>query len=352
VVATTGDAPVVLATYIQALLAQRGAKTQNAELDEAAGLIKRLEEKEPKAGRTVELKAKLLFYQGKGDEAARLIKQYARTMFEEKKDPMVLYSAGQVLAWMKLGADAEEMTREYIKQVEAKRPDHIWVLADVFSSLGRLREALDVCEQMLQKPVPPETVVRVAVTALRRNQPGPGDLERVEQIIAKASQKLTSSVDLDLSRADFLDAKGDYAGAIEAYREVLKASPQNIIALNNLGWLLAMAKKNGSEGVPMLDKVIQIDGPQAGWLDTRGTVYMAMGNYDRAIEEFSQAATQSQQASYFYHLAVAHWKANNRGQAQTYGRRAISDMGLKEKDLHPLERDEFRKFAKEMGIDA
>ena len=50
-----------------------------------------------------------------------------------------------------------------------------------------------------------------------------------------------SSTDIPVSRADLLDAQGKYDAAIAEYRAILSRQPNNILAANNLAWLLAIA---------------------------------------------------------------------------------------------------------------
>ena len=53
---------------------------------------------------------------------------------------------------------------------------------------------------------------------------------------------------LRMHLADLYDLRGDYAKSEELYRDMLKEEPGNVVALNNLAWLLAHADRPGRRG--------------------------------------------------------------------------------------------------------
>ena len=81
----------------------------------------------------------------------------------------------------------------------------------------------------------------------------------------------------------------------------------------------------------------------------RAVVHLAAGNADLAVRDLRQAAAQAPSAVTYYHLAQAHLLAKDRTAAHTAYRRAVQ-LGLKEVDLHPLERPPWRKLHEEFGI--
>ena len=63
-------------------------------------------------------------------EAATLLKTFAGSIFQEKKNPNVLRDVGRLLAELKLTVDAEELLRQYVKEAEPKSPTAVLVLAE------------------------------------------------------------------------------------------------------------------------------------------------------------------------------------------------------------------------------
>jgi len=136
--------------------------------------------------------------------------------------------------------------------------------------------------------------------------------------------------------------------AENTYRDCLKDNPRDVLSLNNLAWLLATKGRDAAEALGHVQKAIDIAGPSVGLLDTRAMVYLTQGQADRAVKELEEVAAEDPSPTSFFHLAQAYRAANNKTAARDNWRRAL-DGGLKEKDLHPFERDRYQLFVKELG---
>src|SRR5262249_35121311 len=146
------DNPALLASYVQSLL--RHNDPQNA-----ATWLAKLEEVEPKALRTVELKARLLNGLGKGPEAVALIEAHV-----EGKDKDGQVGALAVLLDL-LGkpAAAEKMSRRFV--AVSPQPEFVLALAAFLGRQNRVAEALDLCEKAWAK-CPAETVAYASLNIL------------------------------------------------------------------------------------------------------------------------------------------------------------------------------------------
>lgn len=336
-----GDNPVFLAYYVNALLLHE-------QLGEVPTWLRKLEEVDPNGPRTIELKIRVLQKQGRGDEAATLATDYARKAFAEKKDPIVLAGVANLLTELDHKTEAEALFRQYVAEAEKKRPDSLLVLAAFLASCNRLGEALDLCDKAAAANCLPEAVAGVAVSALRMAEPTPRERDRVKTWLEGAVRQKPESMALLVAQADLLDALEDYAGSEKVYRQLIEKNPSNILALNNLAWLLAVKEGKGEEALDLANQAVTVAGPNGDLLDTRATVKMALGRHDQAIRDLEEAVLVMPTASRYFHLTQAYKLTGNRIAAKESWLKAKA-LGLKEKVLHPLERKEFRVLSVELA---
>jgi tetratricopeptide (TPR) repeat protein len=154
-------------------------------------------------------------------------------------------------------------------------------------------------------------------------------------------------VGLLLFLAELEDLRGRYDQAIDLYREVLKAQPANVVALNNLAYFLALRKGEQEEALKLAEGLLAALGPVGEVLDTRGLIYQAAGRPDQAAKDFQAAVKQDPQAVKYFHLAQAQQAAGEQAAARSALARALG-KGLKEESLHPLEQPAFRNLRSEL----
>src|SRR4029078_2623677 len=93
-----------------------------------------------------------------------------------------------------------------------------------------------------------------------------------------------------------------------------------------------------AEALTLINRAIDLVGPQGELLDTRAVVHLAMKRTELATQDFVEAIRETPTTSrYLFHLAQAHRLANNPDAARTALQQAKTS-GLDLKDLHPLER--------------
>src|SRR5262249_50656255 len=114
---------------------------------------------------------------------------------------------------------------------------------------------------------------RTSLAVLRAMRPTAEQCARVERRLQAARQKEPGqSVLFLLYLADLYDLQAKYDAAAARYREVLKEDPANVLALNNLAWLLAETSGDKDEALKLIDRAIELQGSRAEFLDTRGVV--------------------------------------------------------------------------------
>jgi Flp pilus assembly protein TadD len=108
------------------------------------------------------------------------------------------------------------------------------------------------------------------------------------------------------------DKAGNHQAAIEHYRKLLEADPNNVIALNNLAYWLAVDSKQPDEALKLAQQAKEIAPANPAVEDTLGWVFYQKGIYPTAVVHLQEAASKSERdAKTRYHLAMAYLKAGD-----------------------------------------
>ena len=296
------------------------------------------------AGRIVELKARLLKASGKTADASQILMQFAEKDFQTRKNPTIWRAVGLMLGELELPVEGETAFRKYVVAVEAKFPAANLEFAEFIARQNRIGLALEAIERIANnKVVGHEAVARSAVAVIRLGKPDDATIQRASAIITTAKKSLPNSIDLMVSSADFLDATGKYSEAILSYRQILTLAPDNPLAKNNLAWLLVHYEKNMTEALELANKLISMSGPLDIYLDTRSMVFLRSGQNELAMRDLTAAIEQSNRLDFQFHMALVYDATGNPADAKRTVRKANQD-GLTERDLHPLERPEYRRL--------
>ena len=138
-------------------------------------------------------------------------------------------------------------------------------------------------------------------------------MDAARQVLTGVLQTNTNSAEPVLMMALIDEKSGNVDAAINGYHKVLNLESQNVVALNNLAFLLA------DRGQPQqLDEALKLAQqvrslvPRSGNIDdTMGWVYYKKGIYSSAVAQFEDAVAQDTTAKtpsalHQYHLAMAH----------------------------------------------
>jgi tetratricopeptide (TPR) repeat protein len=334
--ATRGATPELLAYYIQALL-------RHDQVDDARNWFAKLEQMEPDSARTAEVRARLLLVDGKGDEAGQVLNEFARKQVGTANEPVVLPQAARLLSDLGRAAEAEGLFRLLVSRTEKTNPGSLLALAAFLGNHDRPRESLDLCD-LASARCPVELVANVAVGCLRSPAATDADRKRVRNWLDAALVRNPDSVGLIVARGELLDACGDYDGSKGVYRNLLVRDANNLVALNNLAWLLAMQERKGVEALGLIEHAIDVAGPDGDLLDTQGSILLALDRPDEAAEKFAEAIDQTPTGQRCFHLALALEKTGKYSSACDAWLKAIKELNLSEKSIHSLERASFLKL--------
>jgi tetratricopeptide (TPR) repeat protein len=137
--------------------------------------------------------------------------------------------------------------------------------------------------------------------------------------------------------ADLQGQRGKYQEEEQIYDKVLSIDPNNIIAMNNRAWLLALRSGNGSAAQPLIESALAVLGPRPELLDTRAMVHLALHDAPKAIADLEKAVVlDTPTASRYFHLARA-YHMGNKPEAAYKAFRKAKELGLDRTKLHPVE---------------
>jgi tetratricopeptide (TPR) repeat protein len=316
-VETRKNSPQYLVRYVQSLLAH-----DQAEAEKEVQRLEDLEEQlkvEKNTYAAVEMRARLLEVQGHGDRALDLLNKHVR----------------------RPGADSTEILL-------------------VLDSLRRQKDftrAYELCEKMwADGKCKPEVCGGVSVAVLRMTSVTDAQVQQLEARLRKAIADNRKSMVLRLHLADLYDLRGRYADAERLYVEVLQESnePKNVVALNNLAWLLAHREGGAAEARKYIDAAVNGIGRRADLLDTRGLVYLKLGNREAALADFQEAVAEAPTPTRLYHLARAYNEARDKTRAAQTLEDARRLLGPSRKPLpsamHPTEQEDCRRLLAELKL--
>jgi uncharacterized protein (TIGR03790 family) len=150
------------------------------------------------------------------------------------------------------------------------------------------------------------------------------DWAAVRQILEQATARDKRLGPANLNLGTLYEQAGEYDKAIERYRQVLALQPENLAALNNLAWALAVRKKTPAEGLPFAEKAYAVGGRNPNIVDTLAWIVHLMGNDRRAtglLAEAIQVAPQT--ASIRLHAAIVYAALGETEPAQQQLTRAL-----------------------------
>jgi tetratricopeptide (TPR) repeat protein len=174
-------------------------------------------------------------------------------------------------------------------------------------------------------------------------------VRKVEQMLLAARKEKPRSVVLLMHLADLYDKRGRYDDSAKVYQQVLKEEPKNVVALNNLAWLMAVRDVNAQKALEYINEAIKGMGQRGDLLDTRATVYLALKETDKALADLREAVADSATPGRLFHLALAQDRKGNDSEAAQTLQRARA-RGLKFALLHPAESEDARRLLTKYGV--
>ena len=115
---------------------------------------------------------------------------------------------------------------------------------------------------------------------------------------------------------------------------------------------MVLTDDNLQEALKHVNRAIGLDGETSDFLDTRGSIYLKMGEIQRTVVDFDKASNVGPGAGKFFHLSQAYLKLGNKEKARETLSTA-KNLGLpavgKSGGLHSLELADYKKVLAELG---
>ncbi|MDH3530909.1 MAG: tetratricopeptide repeat protein, partial [Acidobacteriota bacterium] len=131
---------------------------------------------------------------------------------------------------------------------------------------------------------------------------------------------------------------GDYKAAEQNLKDILEATPDNPMALNNLGFLYLRRDKNYAEALDLIEKAVRIDPRNPEYLDSLGLAHLKLGNLDKAEIYLRRAIRyDADPVTAYERLGDVLLKKGNEGEAQSLWKKALS-AATKATDVERIEK--------------
>jgi len=111
--------------------------------------------------------------------------------------------------------------------------------------------------------------------------------------IAEAALRMTlqnnpNSQEAMVNLGILLYTTGRPAEAVQFYQRALQLAPENLVALNNLAWILCEEQREYQQALALAEKGLKIAPQYIDLLDTRGIIHYRLGQLEKAIADFTK----------------------------------------------------------------
>jgi tetratricopeptide (TPR) repeat protein len=309
------------------------------ELNAADLWLEKLEKLRPNMFRTVALKARMLAKRDRAAKAVRLLQTVVKT------DAKFLQPVAVLLEEIGENAAAQPLYEQLASQ--PGRPENVLALAMFFGRQNLPEKALDLCEKAWQT-CRPELVGEACMVVLYVAKANEQQYQRVVGWLEDAIAKDPKGTRLLDQLATVRRLQGRYPETIALYRRILEINEADPHALNNLAWLLALKEGKGEEALQLMKKALDLGGRVAESLDTRGVIYLTLGQGDLAVKDLEQVVAEKPSRSHYFHLARAYQQVKDPRAALQFLDKAVS-LGLTEQSIDPLEQAAYRRLMADLG---
>ncbi|HVP86288.1 MAG TPA: XrtA/PEP-CTERM system TPR-repeat protein PrsT [Rhizomicrobium sp.] len=184
------------------------------------------------------------------------------------------------------------------------------LVADTLVKLKRADEAKNLLAKSYAAK-PSQSVM----LAYERISVATGDVAKARSLLSDWIRKNPNDVDALREYGSLLLTSGDKAGALKQFEAVLKLRPYDVIALNNVGWLIQ--KSDPKRAITLVSQAAKIQPQSAAILDTLGWLKWQNNAKDDALSLLQRAHSLSAgDPDIAYHLAVALDGSGKRNEAK------------------------------------
>lgn len=247
-----------------------------------------------------------------------------------------------------------------IRAVRSRQPDDYGFLrleATMLTEMGRVDEAVTLVRKLMQKPPAPisnsssgngSESISIAIppndqfsdylfisSLYSQANRGKEAAEAANMAYSVARGRERKQI-ARLTLATAQQMSGDFDGAETTLRDILKESPGNPIALNNLGYFLLERGVRIEEAYQLIQQAVKVDPTNPSYLDSLGWAHFKLGRLDDAEKHLKEASRfNSGSGTIQEHLGDVYLKQGKTGLAKNAWERALN-LATEEADIKRL----------------
>ncbi len=238
----------------------------------------------------------------------------------------------------------QAMIRSAIARYESlltARPEAVVAVAGLLGLDGRPADGFAAIDK---QPTLPSRLKAAAGLAVLRTPGATGQqFMQVREWLDAAKAEEPDAVPLKLFDGEFYALRQDFPAAERAYEAALAQDPRNVVALNNLAWILAPRPDAAARATALVDRAVAELGLTGELLDTRARIRIAAKQYELAERDLTEALAQEKTPLRLFHMALSK-------QGQTPPRpdeadrafKQAKERGLDPKTVHPADLPQYR----------
>jgi tetratricopeptide (TPR) repeat protein len=279
---------------------------RDGQAEEARKLFERLVKADPDSPQTTACRALVLKAEGDIEGAALTLADAASAASKAPDGERLNRFYFDRLA--QLGPEAASAVERLGRELVGRWPAQGAPLARIMANAGRADEALETLRPVIAAGQCREPLQVILSLQAANKLGGPLDDKARELAIEGAIRAPKDGQVLAMTTA-VLRAQKRYVEEAELYRKLLASDAENVVARNNLAWVLGQDLDKPAEALAEVDRVIAKIGPLPQAVDTRGVILIKLDRVKEAIDDLEKATKDDPSAIHHLHLARAYARA-------------------------------------------
>jgi tetratricopeptide (TPR) repeat protein len=222
-------------------------------------------------------------------------------------------------------AQATETAQEAARKLPKDRTLKL-VLASQLADSGQGDKAVQLAQSLLNNtPEDREVYIGLAqiYSRMKRWAEAESAITKADSMSTKPEEKIYSA----FVAGSIYERQDKFDQAEQMFRRVLDQDPDNAVALNYLGYMLADRGVRLEEALGYVKRAVQLDPQNGAYLDSLGWAYFKLGDYVLAEENLTKAAERTgDDPTILDHLGDLYMKTDRLKMAATYWERALREF--------------------------
>jgi len=247
------------------------------------------------------------------EKTERAEEVFSRLRHNVQTENEALYYLGRVEEVKKQYSKAVE----FYKQVNNRRQyfDAQLRIANLYAFIGKVKEAVSTLQALSLKEREPNKKARIYLLHGRILQ-NTGDNKAAMAVYTSALEELPTHIELLYAHALAAESLDMIDSAVAGFKKLLQQEPENIQALNALGYTLADRTNRFEEALKYISKAFKLKPDDAAIQDSLGWVHFRLGNVKEALKWLRQAFDDSNDPEIAAHLGEVLWKMGRTDEAK------------------------------------